>query len=104
MPPPMFPERAKLQPEDFKTLTKDDVLEMIRLRQEDPATWSIHKLAEKFGCTAKFVIMATRKAPREHLERVEAKLARVKERWGPSKTKARADRQKRAVLLQKGQL
>lgn len=77
--------------------------EMKRLRQEDPATWTVKALATKFNCSPIMVSIAA-PAPAEHTKWREAKIDRQRERWGPIKTKAREDRQRRAEMLYHGEL
>lgn len=101
LPPPTAraPEKKEYPP-----MTEEGVREMIRLRQEDPETWTISKLAKEFNCSPMFATITTRKAPREYLEKVQAKLDRIKSRWGPRRSKARADRVKRREMLENGEL
>ncbi|KAL6815429.1 mitochondrial ribosomal protein subunit L20 domain-containing protein [Trichoderma sp. SZMC 28013] len=84
-------------------LTKEHIEEMRRLRNEDPLTWSVQKLARKFECSTVFVQMAA-PAPPEHLQWLKGKLERKMERWGPKKTQAREDRKRRAEMLYRGEL
>ncbi|KAF9880907.1 hypothetical protein CkaCkLH20_01949 [Colletotrichum karsti] len=84
-------------------LTKDDVAEIRRLRNEDPVTWSVTALARKFDCSEMFITICT-PAPREHKERLAKKLDAVKERWGAIRTKAREDRARRKEMLFRGEL
>ncbi|KAL6702312.1 mitochondrial ribosomal protein subunit L20 domain-containing protein [Trichoderma pleuroticola] len=84
-------------------LTKEHIDEMRRLRNEDPLTWSVQKLARKFECSTVFVQMAA-PAPPEHLQWLKGKLERKMERWGPKKTQAREDRKRRAEMLYRGEL
>jgi hypothetical protein len=84
-------------------LTPEDVKQIQRLRESDPVKNSINKLAAKFNCSPAFVIMVA-KTPRAHKEKVEARLERVKARWGARKTRARVDRAKRKDLLYRGEL
>ncbi|QYS97606.1 hypothetical protein H0G86_004831 [Trichoderma simmonsii] len=84
-------------------LTKEHIEEMRRLRNEDPLTWSVQKLARKFECSTVFVQMAA-PAPPEHLQWLKGKLERKMERWGPKKTAAREDRKRRAEMLYRGEL
>ncbi|KAF6832535.1 54S ribosomal protein L20, mitochondrial [Colletotrichum plurivorum] len=84
-------------------LTKDDVAEIRRLRAEDPVKWSVTALARKFDCSEVFITICT-PAPREHKERVAARLEAVKSKWGGIRTRAREDRSRRKEMLFKGEL
>lgn len=84
-------------------VTQEQVEEMRKLRAEDPITWSVHRLAEKFECSNYFVMMCC-KASREHKDRERERLEAIKARWGPIRTHAREERQKRKHLLLRGAL
>lgn len=84
-------------------LTAADIKEMKQLRQEDPETWTVNKLAEKFGCSVIFVKMAA-PAPENHLENVKRKLERRESRWGAIRTNAREERKRRTEMLYRGEL
>ncbi|KAL7949406.1 mitochondrial ribosomal protein subunit L20 domain-containing protein [Trichoderma barbatum] len=84
-------------------LTKEHIEEMRRLRNEDPLTWSVQKLARKFECSTVFVQIAA-PAPPEHLQWLKGKMERKMERWGPKKTQAREDRKIRAEMMYRGEL
>jgi hypothetical protein len=102
LPPPL--SKGAQQQEKKYHLTQDDVEEIRRLRAEDPATWTIGKLAKKFGCGNWFVRICAPEASREHEATVQAKQERVKARWGPRKTKAREDSYRRKEMLYRGEL
>lgn len=91
MPPPLKPIEEKKY-----HLSPDDVREMQRLRNEDPRTWTIDKLAEKFGTGTFFVRMAARnkEAGIAHEER----LRETKQQWGKKRKQAKEDRIKRKAL------
>ncbi|KAM5352662.1 hypothetical protein ACJ41O_005384 [Fusarium nematophilum] len=84
-------------------LTAADIQEMKRLRAEDPVTWSVNNLAEKFGCSTVFVKMAA-PAPVEHLKNLKAKQERREARWGTIRANAREDRKRRTGMLYRGEL
>ncbi|KAM0242981.1 hypothetical protein ACHAP5_007012 [Fusarium lateritium] len=84
-------------------LNAADIKEMKRLRTEDPETWSVNKLAEKFGCSTVFVKMAA-PAPETHLEGLKRKQERREARWGAIRTNAREDRKRRTDMLYRGEL
>ncbi|KAL7796046.1 mitochondrial ribosomal protein subunit L20 domain-containing protein [Trichoderma ceciliae] len=84
-------------------LTKEHIEEMRRLRNEDPLTWSVQRLARRFECSTVFVQMAA-PAPPEHLQWLRGKMERKMERWGPKRTQAREDRKRRAEMLYRGEL
>ncbi|KAH6690598.1 mitochondrial ribosomal protein subunit L20-domain-containing protein [Plectosphaerella plurivora] len=84
-------------------LSQMDVAEIRRLRAEDPVTWSVTKLADKFNCSKVFITICTA-APREHKEKLERRLEITKSRWGAIRTKARSERTKRKEMLFRGEL
>ncbi|KAK3685841.1 mitochondrial ribosomal protein subunit L20-domain-containing protein [Podospora appendiculata] len=84
-------------------MTKEDVLEMRRLRETDPVANSVNRLAAKFGCSHLFVLMCCQ-APREHKEKHVAAGELVKSRWGPRRRAAREDRKRRLEMLFRGEL
>jgi hypothetical protein len=91
LPPPVLKQQKGYE---RYHLTEEDVAEIRRLRQTDPNTWSRLKLARKFNCTSAFVAMCC-EAPKEKADAEAAKLAAIKARWGPKRTRAREDREKR---------
>jgi hypothetical protein len=97
------PQVAKRNIESTYNVTRDQVDEMRRLRAEDPAKWSVLRLAEKYNCSNYFIMMCCR-APAEHRQSERDRLAAIKARWGPVRTQAREERQKRRVLLYRGEL
>ncbi|KAI0170777.1 mitochondrial ribosomal protein subunit L20-domain-containing protein [Pestalotiopsis sp. NC0098] len=84
-------------------VTKEQVEEMRALRALDPTKWSVAALAKKFECTNWFVMMCCKATP-EHKASEQARLEAIKARWGPIRTKAREDRQKRKAMLGRGEL
>ncbi|KAI0134557.1 mitochondrial ribosomal protein subunit L20-domain-containing protein [Xylariales sp. AK1849] len=100
---PTAPEVPKSFVQPGRNVTREQVEEMRRLRDEDPARWSVMKLAEKFECSNYFVMMCCR-ASSEHRGNERARLEAIKARWGPIRTKAREDRQKRKVLLGRSEI
>ncbi|KAF4343331.1 ribosomal 20 precursor mitochondrial [Fusarium beomiforme] len=84
-------------------LSAEDIKEMKRLRQDDPVTWTVNKLAEKFGCSVVFVKMAA-PAPKSYLEGLKRKQERREARWGAIRTAARKDRERRTEMLYRGEL
>lgn len=97
-----LPPELKAPPRKYN-VTKEQVEEMRRLRAEDPATWSVLKLAERYDCAAIFVMMCCR-ASAEHRDKERARLEAIKARWGPIRTAAREERKKRKALLLKDAL
>ncbi|OTA95062.1 hypothetical protein M434DRAFT_61223, partial [Hypoxylon sp. CO27-5] len=97
-----LPPELKQPPRKYN-VTKEQVEEMRRLREEDPATWSVLKLAERYDCAPIFVMMCCR-ASAEHRDKERARLEAIKSRWGTIRTAARQDRQKRRALLLKDAL
>ncbi|OAA33265.1 hypothetical protein AAL_00730 [Moelleriella libera RCEF 2490] len=84
-------------------LKEEDMEEMRRLRAEDPAEWTVNRLARKFECSEVFVKMVA-PAPAGHKAWLQETLDRKKARWGPSKTRARDDRRRRAEMVYRGEL
>lgn len=99
--PEMPPTRAFLTPRH--NVTREQVEEMRALRAQDPATWTVGRLAQRFDCGAYFVMMCCRASP-EHLQAERDRLEAIKSRWGPIRTKAREDRKKRKAMLARGEL
>ena len=75
-------------------LTPSDVEEIRRLRLSDPMTWSANKLAKRFDCAPKFIMIACEAAPQKK-EMQKKILEAVQSRWGQKKRMAREDRQLR---------
>lgn len=89
LPPPLKPPYQKsyhLQPHD--------VVEMRRLRAEDPAVWTRAKLAVKFA-TSRFFVGMVCEAADERKGEMQTRLARIKARWGKRKVGARLERKRR---------
>jgi hypothetical protein len=101
--PPLLPFLPTEDQPKVHHLKPEDVTEMRRLRTEDPVNNSVIALANKFGCSKTFVMMCCH-APREHQEQHKERLAAVRERWGPKRTKAREDRVRRKDMLLRGEL
>jgi len=78
-------------------LTHQDIVEMRRLRQEDPMIWSRYKLAKRFGCSPLFVGMAT-EAGAQKKEMQKQVLEAVKSRWGKKRILSREDRSLRQAV------
>ncbi|RYP43189.1 hypothetical protein DL770_011804 [Monosporascus sp. CRB-9-2] len=94
-------EHERSQPR--RNVTREQVEEMRALRAEDPATWSVHKLAARFGCTPWFVMMCC-KSSAEHRAAERARKEAIRARWGPVRALAREERRKRKTLLLRGEL
>lgn len=101
--PPLLPFLPTPEQPKVHHLKPEDVTEMRRLRAEDPVKNSVIALANKFGCSKTFVMMCCH-APKEHQEKHKERLAAVRERWGPKRTKAREDRVRRKDMLLRGEL
>lgn len=97
-----LPPELKAPPRKYN-VTKEQVEEMRRLRAEDPAKWSVLKLAERYDCAPIFVMMCCR-ASAEHRDKERARLEAIKARWGPVRSSAREERKKRKALLLKDAL
>ncbi|KAI1179256.1 mitochondrial ribosomal protein subunit L20-domain-containing protein [Nemania sp. FL0916] len=102
--PPVMHKSETIAAEPKKyNVTREQVEEMRALRASDPVKWSVLKLAEKFECGPVFVMMCC-KASVEHRDTERQRLEAIKARWGPVRTKARADRQKRKQMVLRGLL
>ncbi|KAK3944079.1 mitochondrial ribosomal protein subunit L20-domain-containing protein [Diplogelasinospora grovesii] len=84
-------------------LTKEDVEEMRRLREQDPVANTVQNLANKFRCSKLFVMMCCQ-APREYRDQKQAQMEAIKNRWGPRRSAAREDRKRRLDMLFRGEL
>ncbi len=84
-------------------LTKADIEEMRRLRTEDPVTNSVVTLARKYECSQLFIMMCCHSPP-EHQAKMREEEAKVRARWGPRRRAAREERERRAVMLENGEL
>lgn len=84
-------------------LTKEDVEELKRLRWEDPETWTVSKLAEKFKCSTKFVRIVGR-VPESYRAKVQEEKRRKMATWGPKKLKAFEEKGERIRMLFRGEL
>lgn len=104
LPPSMNPRSLKTYHRNPQGhVTQEQIVEMKRLRQEDPLQWSTARLASKFACSPVFVSIAA-PAPKEHIKWLEEKLERKKQRWGHLKRQARDDRRKRAEMMYRGEI
>jgi hypothetical protein len=78
-------------------LTDKDVIEIQKLRQEDPEKWTRKSLAEKFGCSEFFISIASKPLP-EHQAEMDRRLKVIKGRWSQKRIVTRRDRQRRREL------
>ncbi|KAL8937933.1 MAG: hypothetical protein Q9216_004172 [Gyalolechia sp. 2 TL-2023] len=92
-----LPPPVKKPAEKRYHLKEEEIEEIRRLRQEDPATWTRNKLARKFDCSDFFVAMVCEASPSRKAQQQKA-LDEIKARWGNRRRHAREDRQKRRVL------
>jgi len=84
-------------------LTPADVEEIRRLRAEDPVKNTVWKLAAKYKCSSLFIMMCVQ-ASRDHKAKLKEQEDALKERWGPIRTAARAERKRRLDMLFRGAL
>jgi Mitochondrial ribosomal protein subunit L20 len=77
-----------------------EIEEIRQLRASNPWVWTKKRLAEKFGCSEYFVVMCAQAVP-ERVDWAKEHLERIKSRWGPKRTKAREEREKRRTLWQR---
>lgn len=89
LPPPLKPITQKSY-----HLTPADVKRMRKLRKEDPVKWHRHALAKEFNCSRLFVGISCQATP-ERVEQMKARFEKIKGKWGPKRTIARQDRQRR---------
>lgn len=88
-----------------RQVTAEEVAEMRQLRSENPVLNSVQRLSVRYNCSKLFVMIATgNKGTTEHKALMARQLEKAKARWGPTKTKARADRYKRTEMLYRGEL
>lgn len=98
--PPVIP---KFKPVGVRHHLKDsDIAEIQKLRTSDPEKWTALRLSKKFNCSMRFISMCC-EAPEEKKERVRQKQEATMARWGPRRTMAREDREKRIELALKDQ-
>jgi len=96
--PPAVP---KFAPIGISHHLKDsDIAEIRKLRTSDPEKWSALRLSKKFNCSRRFIRMCA-EAPEEKKERDRQKWEVLRSRWGPKKTMASEDRQKRMEMALK---
>jgi hypothetical protein len=82
-------------------LTEKDLQEILELKRRQPDVWTNGKLARKFGCSNSFISICLSYSEVDVTDRraeMKAKLEAVKAKWGPRRTKAREDREKRYQL------
>lgn len=84
-------------------VTKAEVEEMRRLREEDAHKWSVTALADKFDLPRGFV-MACCQAPKDKIEFERKKLELIQQRWGPIRAKAREQKERRKEMLYRGEI
>lgn len=95
------PRLWKDAPSPQSQLTFEQIEEIKRLRNEDPAVWTRQKLAKKFGCKACYIPMIApldKSTHREVLAGRDAEHEHNRSRWGENKATARAIRQKRKTM------
>ncbi|ETN37921.1 uncharacterized protein HMPREF1541_07544 [Cyphellophora europaea CBS 101466] len=73
-------------------LTKDDVEEMRKLRDEDPVKWSQSALARKFDCSNAFVGFVIKGMSKEKAKQQQAVNEVIRSNWGVKRRTAREDR------------
>ncbi|KAB8295280.1 hypothetical protein EYC80_007188 [Monilinia laxa] len=97
LPPPVNPKQLKYQRHH---LSEEDVAEIRRLRADHPEKWTRLQLAKKFNCSSIFIGMIT-EASEDKRELERQKLEAVKARWGPTRTAARENRQRRIEMAKR---
>ncbi|KKY39608.1 putative ribosomal protein 20 mitochondrial [Diaporthe ampelina] len=84
-------------------ITKSEVEEMRRLREQDPHKWDVRALSDKYAIPHIFVMMCCQ-APKEKLEFERKKMELIRQRWGPIRAKAKEDRHRRTQMLYRGEI
>lgn len=84
-------------------ITRAEVEEMRRLREEDAHKWSVTALADKYDLPRGFV-MACCQAPKDKIEFERKKLELIQKRWGPIRAKAREQKERRREMLYRGEI
>ena len=94
LPPLLFPDKRP-KPE---RMTQEDIRKMQELRKSDSDTWTVMKLARKFGCTNAFVKLMAPLTPAQRKKKQtarDAEHARQRALWGERKAIIREIQQKR---------
>lgn len=78
-------------------VTPDVVAEVRRLREEDPAQWTVNKLAKKFGISRMVANVITQES-RARQSQISEELAELKKSWPLAKSQGRIDRRKRVQM------
>lgn len=87
-------------------LSDKDIEEIHRLKKQEPDVWTNTKLARKFNCSSMFISICFSQSGIDDTKRkaqVKADADAIAARWGPKRTKARADRAKRFELALRGE-
>lgn len=79
------------------TVDKDTALKIVKLRTEDPDTWTIRKLAQEFGVDRRFVNVVTGSNTKRQ-EKVDATKNAQVAGWTTGKVKTADDRRKRVQM------
>jgi hypothetical protein len=101
--PPQVPVKRSVP---HHHLAEADVLEIQRLKREEPDNWTCMKLARKFNCSTFFVSVCLSQCGGDDSQRkieMKEKLEAVQARWGPRRRKAREERAKRYELANRGE-
>lgn len=78
-------------------LTEKDVIEIQKLRLEDPEKWTKKALAAKFDCSELMVSIASKPAP-ERVTEMNRRLDIIRDIWSPARARARGDRKRRQEI------
>lgn len=92
LPPTVHKEKTKPRMSD------ENLERMRKLRAEDPRTWTTGRLARKFDCTPRFVMMQARLpvgTKKELLRERDGDHQEAREKWGEKKAFNRDVRQRR---------
>ncbi|KAJ2616572.1 hypothetical protein H4S08_000729 [Coemansia sp. RSA 1365] len=93
LPPPI---RTHVAPAN-KSLTDEEKRELVKLRNTDPARWTVSKLAKKFGIPSQLVLM-TAPCPRWRQQEIQQDADKEWEKLGYKKRLIRLNRLRRRLL------
>ena len=93
LPPGVLPPPVRKPYQKRYHLTEEDIKEIRRLGQEDPAKWTRTSLSKKFDCSPFFITMVFDGMDKKNNPMQKQVTDAVKSYWGPKRRTAREDRQ-----------
>ncbi|KAG9239609.1 mitochondrial ribosomal protein subunit L20-domain-containing protein [Amylocarpus encephaloides] len=96
--PPAISPKSKVP---HHHLSDTDIAEIQSLKREDPEKWNANKLARKFNCSSMFVSICLKQCGADdtnYKKQEKDKLDAIRAKWGPRRTMAREDREKRKQM------